>query len=340
MRCAVLGDPIAHSLSPVLHRAGYAALGLDWTYDALRVGEDALAGVVAGLGVAAWVSWRYSGDVVGWAPLAPGLSLYVTDFAFVDFWWTFVPTVRFCDGPVYRYAYAPHYTRRWWDATRPAPPRPAPPGGAWAGGRPRPAAPAWGGPSSRFVEERSGRLIRPSRIVPARAAGERSARPGEIQVFRPEARLRPAPGSSERRAPAVEGPRSRGWDGARPSAPGRASPAPSQPRGEVRGGRSDSGWDGARPAPRSEGRAYAPTDRGERRGAAPQAPRAEAAPQPRASAPAPAWSPAPRAAPAPSYAPPAASARGEGGGRGGDGGSGHPARPAPPGGGERGGHRR
>ena len=25
----MVGDPIAHSLSPVLHRAGYAALGLD-----------------------------------------------------------------------------------------------------------------------------------------------------------------------------------------------------------------------------------------------------------------------------------------------------------------------
>ena len=29
MKCAVLGDPIAHSLSPVIHRAGYLALGLD-----------------------------------------------------------------------------------------------------------------------------------------------------------------------------------------------------------------------------------------------------------------------------------------------------------------------
>jgi shikimate dehydrogenase len=29
-RCAVLGSPIAHSLSPVLHRAAYAELGLDW----------------------------------------------------------------------------------------------------------------------------------------------------------------------------------------------------------------------------------------------------------------------------------------------------------------------
>ena len=47
MRCAVLGDPIAHSLSPVLHRAGYAAIGLDWTYDAVRVGEDDLAPFLA-----------------------------------------------------------------------------------------------------------------------------------------------------------------------------------------------------------------------------------------------------------------------------------------------------
>lgn len=50
MRCAVLGDPIAHSLSPALHRAGYAELGLDWTYDAVRVAEDGLAGFVSGLG--------------------------------------------------------------------------------------------------------------------------------------------------------------------------------------------------------------------------------------------------------------------------------------------------
>jgi shikimate dehydrogenase len=39
----VLGDPIAHSLSPVLHRAGYAELGLDWAYDAHRVPAGRLA---------------------------------------------------------------------------------------------------------------------------------------------------------------------------------------------------------------------------------------------------------------------------------------------------------
>lgn len=50
MRCAVLGRPIAHSLSPALHRAAYAELGLDWTYDRFDVGEDELAGFVAGCG--------------------------------------------------------------------------------------------------------------------------------------------------------------------------------------------------------------------------------------------------------------------------------------------------
>jgi shikimate dehydrogenase len=41
-RAAVLGSPIAHSLSPVLHRAAYAALGLDWRYDAVECDEAAL----------------------------------------------------------------------------------------------------------------------------------------------------------------------------------------------------------------------------------------------------------------------------------------------------------
>lgn len=48
-RCGVIGDPVAHSLSPVLHRAGYAALGLLWEYDAHRVPAGGLAGFLAGL---------------------------------------------------------------------------------------------------------------------------------------------------------------------------------------------------------------------------------------------------------------------------------------------------
>jgi shikimate dehydrogenase len=51
MRAAVLGRPVGHSLSPLLHRAAYAALGLtDWTYDALDVGGEDLPVLLAGLG--------------------------------------------------------------------------------------------------------------------------------------------------------------------------------------------------------------------------------------------------------------------------------------------------
>jgi shikimate dehydrogenase len=50
VKAAVLGSPIAHSLSPALHRAGYAALGLtDWSYTSLELNADQLAGFVAGL---------------------------------------------------------------------------------------------------------------------------------------------------------------------------------------------------------------------------------------------------------------------------------------------------
>ena len=50
-RAAVLGHPVEHSLSPELHRAAYAALGLtDWCYDAVDVTEAQLPGFVAGLG--------------------------------------------------------------------------------------------------------------------------------------------------------------------------------------------------------------------------------------------------------------------------------------------------
>lgn len=50
-RAAVVGRPVTHSLSPLLHRAAYAALGLtDWSYDALDLGADELPVLLAGLG--------------------------------------------------------------------------------------------------------------------------------------------------------------------------------------------------------------------------------------------------------------------------------------------------
>ncbi|GCB51087.1 shikimate dehydrogenase [Streptomyces sp. NL15-2K] len=50
-RAAVLGKPIAHSLSPALHRAAYQELGLtDWSYDRFEVDEAALPDFMAELG--------------------------------------------------------------------------------------------------------------------------------------------------------------------------------------------------------------------------------------------------------------------------------------------------
>ena len=50
----MLGSPIAHSRSPDLHRAAYAELGLDWSYERFEVTAEDLADFVAGLDD----SWR------------------------------------------------------------------------------------------------------------------------------------------------------------------------------------------------------------------------------------------------------------------------------------------
>lgn len=50
----MLGSPIGHSLSPALHRAAYAVLDLDWTYDAVEVDEAGLPAFLAALDA----SWR------------------------------------------------------------------------------------------------------------------------------------------------------------------------------------------------------------------------------------------------------------------------------------------
>ena len=53
-RLAVWGDPIAHSRSPQLHGAAYSLLGLDWSFERVRVAEDRFDAVLAGLDA----SWR------------------------------------------------------------------------------------------------------------------------------------------------------------------------------------------------------------------------------------------------------------------------------------------
>ena len=50
----MLGSPIGHSKSPLLHRAAYRELGLDWSYEATEVTGETLPGFVRNLGA----EWR------------------------------------------------------------------------------------------------------------------------------------------------------------------------------------------------------------------------------------------------------------------------------------------
>ena len=50
----MLGSPIGHSKSPLLHRAAYRELGLDWSYEATEVTGEMLPGFVRNLGA----EWR------------------------------------------------------------------------------------------------------------------------------------------------------------------------------------------------------------------------------------------------------------------------------------------
>lgn len=50
----MIGSPVTHSLSPVLHRAAYEHLGLDWRYDAVTVEPSGLGAFLDGLDA----SWR------------------------------------------------------------------------------------------------------------------------------------------------------------------------------------------------------------------------------------------------------------------------------------------
>ena len=53
-RLAVLGSPISHSKSPLLHRAAYERLGLDWRYSAVEMDGVRLGEFLGGLDA----SWR------------------------------------------------------------------------------------------------------------------------------------------------------------------------------------------------------------------------------------------------------------------------------------------
>jgi shikimate dehydrogenase len=78
LRAGVLGAPIAHSLSPVLHRTAYAVMSLaDWEYTAHEVQAEELVAFVAGLDE----SWRGLSLTMPLKEAAFGVADDVTDVA-------------------------------------------------------------------------------------------------------------------------------------------------------------------------------------------------------------------------------------------------------------------
>ncbi len=63
MRCAVIGDPAEHSLSPAIHQAGYLAVGLQWRYEAITVAASELQSFIT--------SCQEAGDWAGLSVTAP-----------------------------------------------------------------------------------------------------------------------------------------------------------------------------------------------------------------------------------------------------------------------------
>ena len=239
----------------------------------------------------AWVTWRYGPDSVGWAPLAPGFSVYVSSYPVAMSWWTFMPCDDFVGRPVYRYAYGPRDIDRYWRYTRPAPPRAALYGHA---------APAWGGPARGFIETRVGRPVVPVRVHPvgSPAAASGMGRGGMVPIFRPEGRAAPrafvpgSPGAPGRGSPggfAPGGPGAGSPRGFAPGAPGRGRPEGVAPRGQFPQG------PGGAPPQRSAPVQPAPSQPG-------NAPRGRPEGQPRS------WGPAPSQPNGPRYAAPRYSA--------------------------------
>jgi hypothetical protein len=133
----------------------------------------------------AWVEWRYSGDVIGWAPLSPyavfsigaGIT-YQHAWVTPGFYWSFVGARYICEQRVYRHFYREEQNRRYIGLTRSA--------GAVGYENNRIVT---HGPERSFVEQRTGRPIREANIIPVNTRSqERVLRQGgreSIRVYRP-----------------------------------------------------------------------------------------------------------------------------------------------------------
>jgi shikimate dehydrogenase len=90
---ALIGHPVAHSLSPRMHNAAFAALGLDWAYVALDVPPERLGEAVLGLAALGFaganVTAPYKVTVAELVETeAPSVNTLVVDGALVRGWST------------------------------------------------------------------------------------------------------------------------------------------------------------------------------------------------------------------------------------------------------------
>ena len=132
----------------------------------------------------AWVEWRYSAGVVGWAPMYPVGMTIVRPVVFDH--WTFVPSHSFVGVPVHTVAYSSGQVQAHWSSTVAAP-------GAIHGAMPvqngqaHNNTPAFGGPSHAFVEQHVGRpveVVKPVAVTsPSQIHGVGGS--GAPVVFRP-----------------------------------------------------------------------------------------------------------------------------------------------------------
>jgi hypothetical protein len=126
----------------------------------------------------AWVTWRFGGGAIGWAPLLPGFSVWWTAGYPVNYSaWVFAPERQFVGVRVDTVAYSPARTAAFFSATQPAPPRSV--GSS--------SAPRFGGPPRTYIEHQIGRPIAPVRIAAATTpqAARASGREGVVSVYRP-----------------------------------------------------------------------------------------------------------------------------------------------------------
>lgn len=76
-RVVLIGSPVAHSLSPQMQNAAFAARGLDWTYEALDVAPEDLERVVRGLETGANVTAPYKLEVARLLSAHPSVNTLV-----------------------------------------------------------------------------------------------------------------------------------------------------------------------------------------------------------------------------------------------------------------------